>query len=70
MRLQANCTWGREFEEDRREPRSRTEAKELDPGDLQTSADAFSKWAEAVERAEGLKGADLANPTRETLKKL
>lgn len=39
-------------------------------GDLQTFADAFSKWAEAVERAEALKGADLANPTQETLKKL
>jgi hypothetical protein len=39
-------------------------------GDLQTFADAVSKWAEAVERAEGLKGADLANPTQETLKQL
>ena len=38
-------------------------------GDLQTFADAFSKWAEAVERAEALKGAD-PNPTQETLKKL
>jgi len=38
--------------------------------DLQTFADAVSKWAEAVERAEGLKGTDLANPTQETLKKL
>jgi hypothetical protein len=39
-------------------------------GDLQTFADAFSKWAEAVERAETLNGADLANPTQKTLKKL
>jgi hypothetical protein len=39
-------------------------------GDLQTFADASSKWAEAVERAEALKGADLTNPTQETLKKL
>ena len=39
-------------------------------GDLQTFADAYSKWAEAMKRFDALKDADFTNPSRETLQTL